>query len=422
MCAPSAGIIAAATLVWAAASHAAKTEHGQPVRVSVFILSEGPELTNKQAASLANALRRGLRNNKRLSPKDWNKRLAEFSGEIPADERQHAYDAQMEGLAALRAGNAALAQSKLEQALKGMHALLSFVPKRRLAQTQLALGVALAEQRQLKHARRVFAELLTWRPALRYDTANFRAKFLPTFESVRRRLLKRRRGSIEVSTQPPGARAYVDGRFVGVTPVVAWGLTAGQHIVSFKKSGYLKAAMLAAVDRREQRSYEFPLRANPKFLLVQQALTRARPTLGRPRASAAMQDLRSFLFIDQAVFALARPAGDGNYRLTAYLYDLRSKMRLQRVTLTLKKLSGATRAAKLLYAGVRYDGRLSAPPDKPPPPPKKTPGLLTRWWFWTAIAASAAAVGLAVAFWPRDTSCASEVDGSHRFCVGPIDN
>ena len=44
-------------------------------------------------------------------------------------------------------------------------------------------------------------------------------------------------GTISVVTQPDGAQVSVDGRYVGVTPLVNWELPAGSHVVRIEHEG-----------------------------------------------------------------------------------------------------------------------------------------------------------------------------------------
>jgi hypothetical protein len=47
-------------------------------------------------------------------------------------------------------------------------------------------------------------------------------------------------GAIEVETRPPGARVFLDGRDVGVSPIVLGAVTVGSHTVRFDLAGYAR--------------------------------------------------------------------------------------------------------------------------------------------------------------------------------------
>ena len=244
-----------------------------------------------------------------------------------------------------------------------------------------------------------------------YDTDRYPSKHLPLFIKAQKAMKKRTKGSAELTTSPPGAKAYIDGRFVGVTPTTAFGLRAGTHYATYKMAGYVKAAQKIKISGRVQRRYEKELSRSDKYLLLKQTLTSLKDDLGKVQATSPMADLRSFLFIDQVVFARVMP-GDGDEEVTvkAYLYDLRSKVRLNHASRTMaaSQVSNIAELSRALYLNARYDGSLAAPEEpEPPPPPKRKPFYAT-WWFWTAIGVAAAGVVTAVLVWPESRSCAED--------------
>ena len=110
---------------------------------------------------------------------------------------------------------------------------------------------------------------------------------------------------------------------------------------------------------------------------------------------------------DSVSDVLARVSPAKRPVLEAHLYDLRSKLRLNKAKVAFSRddLSGVEDLARLLYVNVSYDGSLTAPPEPPPPPPKRRRPFYATWWFWTAIAAGAAAVTLPIIFWPESHGC-----------------
>ncbi|PID37965.1 MAG: hypothetical protein CSB49_07965 [Proteobacteria bacterium] len=230
---------------------------------------------------------------------------------------------------------------------------------------------------------------------------------VPLFERARRKAKRARRGSVELKTAPLGAKAYVDGRFAGVTPTTVFGLSAGEHYATFKKAGFIKGAKKIEVSGRRQGSFEVTLERSQKILLLQQTLRKAQRDLGQPRANASMLDLRSVLFVDQVLFASVKLVKPHKLAIHTFLYDLRSKLLLNKAKLLIarKEMSRLGELARLTYLNVRLDGTLAAPPEPPPPPPKKRRAFYATWWFWTAVAAGAAAVALPIIFWPEADKC-----------------
>ena len=55
-------------------------------------------------------------------------------------------------------------------------------------------------------------------------------------------------GSLVVDSRPPGARVFVDGRAVGVTPITIPALAAGSHTVRLERPGFTSIATTTRVE------------------------------------------------------------------------------------------------------------------------------------------------------------------------------
>lgn len=375
-------------------------------KVTVFLVP-AKGFRSQTLASVSRAMSSALRKNPNLDMEDSDKLLVQFSGEVPMTQIADAERMLREGIGQIR-GDPAGAVQTLESAFTNFEQVLAFVKKRKAAQSLMALAVAQAQAGMLRKAMANFVRLLTWRPHLSYDTAFFPAAHIPLFEKARAAVKRKPRGSIELSSSPPGAKAYVDGRFMGVTPTVVFGLRIGEHYATFKKPGFVKAALKIIADPKVQRKYSQELRRSEKFLLLKQSLATARQGLGRAKTNSGMKDLRSFLYIEQVVFLAVGYGGPSQLQLQAYLYDLRSNLRLNQASATVntQNLSGIDRLVHNLYVNVRYDGSIEAPLEAPPPRPKKRTPFYASWWFWTAIGAGVAtAIVLPIAFWPESHTC-----------------
>ena len=385
-------------------------------KVTVFLMPQG-EIDPKKAARVTHAIVKAMHDNGNLKVKDPDKLLVEFAGEIPSRTISRAKSDLKKGIFLIKGGNANEAAAKLRGSLAGLEEALAFVKKSLLARAYMALGVALAEAGRRKEAYNTFVRLLVWRPRVRYNTSEFGSRHLPLFARAQEAARRLPRGSVELATEPNGAKAYVDGRFVGITPTTAFGVTSGVHYATFKREGYIKASKRIEVSGTMQKKYSKELKSSDKYLLLKQSLETAKGELGKKNATQAMTDLRSFLFIDQVVFARVRQLGDGQLHVQAYLYDLRSKQLLNQATQTIpgNKLSSVKKLTGLLYVNVRYDGSLAAPEEPPPPPPPKRTPFYKTWWFWSAVAVGTAAIVVPSIVIPgQTTSCE---DGSRCITI-----
>lgn len=371
----------------------AAAEAAPRARVTVFLLPAAG-FNAKLVSRVHSALTKALSKNEQIDIKDSDKLLVEFAGEIPRDRIEQARTALKEGEDLLRDGKAGDAVERLTQAVAAYEEVLAFVKKEQLARSMLQLGVAHAASRQPKRAIATFQTLLTWRPRLAYDGD---PAYLSLFEKARATVAKTKRGSVELVTDPPGAWAYVDGKKEGETPVVVFGLPVGDHYATYRRQGFIKAAQKVTVSPTEQQRFTLKLRQSEKFLILKQSIERSRAALGQSQASDDMVSLRSVLFVDQVVYAAMGYVSPTQVSLQTYLYDLRSKQRLNYVvkTVDLQGLGPAVaELAQSLYLNVRLDGALDAPPEAPPPPPPKRRRFYATWWFWSAIAVGVAAISV----------------------------
>ena len=399
----------------ASVAHAAQAtddESGGDDRVAVAVfLIESQPLSARLRAAFLRSLEAALKLNQRVDVKDKDLLLAEFGGEVPEAAVAKARALFAEGAAALDAGNAPAAVSKLSAAEAAFEPVLAFVKKNELADAQFLLGAAHAQAGDKKKARAAFTRLQVWRAGYQWDVERY-ATLLPLWEGARDDLGKAGRGSIEVVTEPEGAMAFVDGKYVGVTPTSADALPVGDHFVTLKLEGYQRRVVKAHVDPRYQELVTETLPRSEKYLLIEQSLARARDALGREAADVSMVDLRTFLFLDMAVFVRVSPgATPGTLRLDAYLYDLRSKRRLaQALGGELVVGADAVDAAAVdaavqplvqsLFTSISYEGKAPAvvstrKKSAPPAPPRP---IYKKAWFWVAVGVGAALVATPIVF------------------------
>jgi hypothetical protein len=380
----------------AAASPARAEEETTKVHVTTFLLDH----KGIEDAVLVPGMRKlddALRKNPRLEMKDLDTRLADFAQEVPSEQVDEGRRLLADGQKAVAARDWAGAVKSLRGAVESLSRMLPFIKKQELAEAMCALGVARHEAGDKKGARQEFLRLLVWRPDHKYDTTKYPDRLLGLFEDAKKEIDKAKRGSLEIRSDPPAAQAYVDGRYVGVTPATAEGLVIGEHFVTLKREGFHKAVQPVTVSAKVQGTAEFKLERSAKFLLVEEALRAVEKQIGRDRLEPDVDNLKEVLFLDHAVFVRAQRVSAGKIRILAYLYDLRSRRRLATETHEVQDGEGEkllARQAAALYLNVKYDAELEAPAEEPVPIAKPAPKpIYKRWWFWTIIGGVAVAVG-----------------------------
>jgi hypothetical protein len=379
------------------------------VAVTTFLLPHAG-VPDGQAEQLILSLERGLKKNGRLAVKDSSKLLADYAGEIPSELISTARKLLAEGTQAMLELDTPAAIKKLGQAAESLEQVLPFIQKNELAEAMMSLAVAHLAAGDRKAAKAALLRLLTWRASATYDTEKYPPKYLEVFEEAKKEIKKRPRGMIEIKSEPDGAQAYVNGKYVGVTPTTAEGLVVGDHYVTLKKEGYQKVLLRVRVNPKKQETVSGELKRSEKYKLVQDALERAKSGVEKEIADPGMVDLKAFLFVDQVIFVRLGSAG-GKIHADVFLFDLRSKRRLSVVRRDLDPQlldAAGPGIADNLYLNVPYDGALVAPPEEKPPEHKKRRPFYFTWWFWTAIGVTTLSVVIPVSITAQPESRAPD--------------
>jgi hypothetical protein len=379
---------------------AAEAPARRRLQVTVIPLSQRGAVPEETQVALLRGMGEALRRNERLDMKDLDVRLSDFAQEVPLDQIDLARSTLQKGLDALGQLELEEAVGLLQDAVDHLVVVLPYIKKQELADAMVALASAHAQQGRRRASNAVLIRLLTWRADYEIDPQQYPPAMVAQVEEARRAVMKQARGEVRVESEPPGAQVFVDGRYVGVTPVVATDLLVGEHFVTFKKLGYKKGLRVAQVSARAPGQVSMKLQQSEKYLLVTQALSRLERGMGGPRLDPAMDTLKETLYLDHALFVrLVENAG--KLGGVGYLYDVRTRALIKRQDFTLQTDGEAGRRAgelaEGLYNGVDYDGILKPPPEPPPPPPVVRQPLYKKWWFLTAAGAIAAGVvGMAV--------------------------
>ena len=400
-----------------AAPAATVTSGPQPVRVTTFLMKH-PGLEDQTLVAVMRALDDGLKRNPRLEMKDLDTRLADFAQEVPQEQIDEGRLLLQEGQKALTALDLPTAIKKLTGAVDVLSKVLPYVKKQELADAMMALGAAHFENADKKEAKRTFERLIVWRSDYKVDLGKYPPTILSIVEDVRKEVERQKRGSLEIRSEPAAAQAYVDGRYIGVTPTFADGLITGEHWVTLKKEGFKKAVMAAQVSSKVQQLVSVPMERSTKYLLVEQALASVEKSLGETSLDPSADNLKEVLFVDHAVFVRAAGAGPGSVKVDAFLYDLRTRRRLTRVTKTVTTARAEKELSSLasgLYLNVSYEAELVETKDAPPPKPYVRPPFYKTWWFWTAAGVAVTGVVLGATLAPRPKDC-----GSSNFCFGVV--
>lgn len=390
-----AGVIGLAGLAAAPRSAAGAVPHQPPVKTTAVGLPH-PDVPDEVFANVMRAIGGQLKENPRLEFKDLDTRLADFAQDVPQAEVETARQALADGQKALLELDLDNAAKKFDEAAKRLAEVLPFIKKQELADAMVGRALALAEAGNTTEAKKQFVRVLIWRSDYVYDTAKLPPQHLRIFEEAQKDVARLRPGSLRIQSKPEGAQAFVDGKYYGLTPCVAGNLTAGEHYVTFKKEGYLKAATPAVVPARKEKRLEVTLKQNDKYLLIEQTVQVIDKSIGEPTVPAEMDTFRQVLFVDVIVFVRARPkeGNPGEIDVAGYLYDLRTKKWVSQMNKAMAQADVETQAGTLaqgLSAAINLSGELARPVEPELPQQHMRKPLYKTWWLWTAVGAVAAA-------------------------------
>jgi len=378
-----------------------------PVKVTSFIFTDS-EIDASVATELVAGLRRGIREDPRLS---WLDATEPLSEDGPAREEHTA------AIAKLMARAVAAAEEEqwrgvtkvLDDALSEMSNGLQFARRRDIADASMLWAAAQCELGRRRACESAFRRVLVFREGVAYDTPGLPPRPEEVFEAVREETLERQRGSILINTSPLGAEVFVDGRFVGASPARAEGLLGGEHYVTAKLPGYGRAVERIDVSTDLEDTAFMELVEVNRAPLLRDALSSAESEMGGARVGTGMRELWSLLFMDQLILGhLERQGDDDTFALTLYLYDMRTNHGLRRVERTfdwtVTDLSIPEQLVEELYRGVDLQGRIRPREVGGPVGPRVPDPFYRTWWFWSIVGAAivGTTVGISSAILPRE--------------------
>jgi len=183
------------------------------------------------------------------------------------------------------------------------------------------------------------------------------------------------RGGISIKTQPPGARVWVDGKEVGLSPVTAQA-AAGLHHLRIARLGFEAKALYQEVSPGKVERAEIYLKAAPSALAARQLL-RLHEARGDP--TEAPRSVRVAFGADTALLLAGKKDGKP-YNHLLWTGGKRSALKEHRcpgdAPARLADCLGP--ALYRLAAGKPYARKTISTP------------VYKRWWFWALVGGGAA--------------------------------
>ncbi|MBI5477536.1 MAG: PEGA domain-containing protein [Deltaproteobacteria bacterium] len=236
-------------------------------------------------------------------------------------------------------------------------------------------------------------------PELAYDAKLFPPKMRRVFTEVKLLQDELGKGTVAVTSDPPGAEVLVNGVSAGIAPLKLPGLASGLNYITLLQPGYLPTTTSVEVVGGEEKKVDQALGRfddDPAPLLE-----RTRASLGELTLSSAMRDLARRLKADLLLLAFVREEGE-NVNLSLYLYDVRTGKLVRSVKKTVPRAEVEATAA--IMATEIEPGTAAAVDLALTKPRAKKPNLVwayavkfRRWkYFWPTVAVTGALVLTAI--------------------------
>ena len=298
-----------------------------------------------------------------------------------------------------RAGQDALARGDVDDAVEQLESASRLMEKSiavlgdpaEFRTLLLNLGMAHLQNRDRRAAKRVFQRAVAFRA--RDDDAALTPAAARALGEARTRDSLLPRGAVAIESDPPHAEIWVDGRYKGVTPTTAAGLTEGSHVVAIQKVGYARRTVMVRASAEGLLSEDVTLGKARRKPLYDQMVDRLREEIlrigpTRPTGGDGVRELGSLFLADVGV--IVQTGGSGAQKqVTLHLFDAKTRRLLNRVS---EQVDWSRRNKEAIAAlvgrlvDIDYATALGGAPT-PQGPGAGSDGVTGRWWFWTAVGA-----------------------------------
>lgn len=319
---------------------------GELATTAVFAVARDP--SGQRAAAVADAVLRTR------AEKAKSLRLIEPARVLSGDPRTREEETLERARAAFADGRRAYDALNLDEAIARLGQAVNLYQQTgpmigdaaELRNALVYLGAALTLRGSPDEGESTFAELLTIDP--NFQLSGFPPAVEKAFESALKRVEKSPNGSVEIYSTPPYAAVYLDGGFVGVTPVTLTDVLAGTHYLRIEKVGYTVHGAPLEISPNQKITSQTRLPSMKKGVELRDVTARCTDEVVAPEGmGGSLRSLARMLVADTLVFVAVTQSGN-DATFTGGVFDASTGTRL------------ATERAVLNVANKTFGGDLDA--------------------------------------------------------------
>ena len=194
-------------------------------------------------------------------------------------------------------------------------------------ETLKMLGAIYIFNREEKMGKEMFRKALIFNPETTINKDLFPPNIIQIFEKVKLEISTMKKGSVNISTIPQGAEVFIDGKFVGISPLIKNDLLVGTHFISISKDGYINDGGRIDIKPDEEEVYQAQLIPTKRFAEFSQILSTIQTDVTLDPIGESIKSLAAITGADMIFANVVRRDGT-EIIIDAYLLDIASKSRV----------------------------------------------------------------------------------------------
>ncbi|WP_163996756.1 PEGA domain-containing protein [Pyxidicoccus caerfyrddinensis] len=234
------------------------------------------------------------------------------------------------------------AEAKFKAAAEAYTQAPAELSTERLAQAYIFLGASRQLNGDMMGAKEAFTHAAVAEPTARPDSALFSQEVQKAYDEARTAVRGLPSGTLAVDSQPAGAEVRVRGQKLGVTPMRAVEVPAGQHPVVVQLPGYAAYSTYAEVKSSAPTALKAKLEPAPGLAAVRDAAAKAasEQAFDQDVVPAEARAIGERLGARYVVLAAVSRDKKGRAEAELQAWDLKSKARLRGVEIELASREG----------------------------------------------------------------------------------